>query len=63
MCLLGGGDDQDPIVPDSPPETLDQEAPEKKTSNKETANSLAIGTKRYATPASSATASYPSVSN
>ena len=62
MCF-GGGDDPEPVVPDSPPETLNQEAPEKKTANKKEANSLSIGSKKYATPSASASSGYPTVSN
>lgn len=61
MCF--GGSEPDPIVPDTPPETLDQEAPTKKTANEDSSSKLSIGTKKYASPASTATGGYANVSN
>lgn len=61
MCF--GSDSPDPIQPDTPPETLDQEAPKKKTANKDDANKLSLGTKKYATPSSTASSGYTNVSN
>lgn len=60
MCFGSG---PDPITPDSPAETLDQSAPEKKTANEDKASTLAIGTKKYASPASTAGKGYTNVSN
>lgn len=59
MCF--GGDDPKPVTPEEPAEVLEQVAPKKKTANQDDANSLAIGTKKYRSPAASANSGYPSV--
>ena len=61
MCF--GNDGPDTIAPDTPPETLDQEAPKKKTANEDSANKLSIGSKKYASPASTASQGYTNVQN
>lgn len=44
MCF---DNDTEMPAPTKPPEVLEQDAPEKKTANKQSANALAIGTKAY----------------